>query len=98
MSERHDDEYVSHPLYPIFMSALEQLMYGKGRRHGGHVEPFLEQPWRHYAKVHGPGFLTGQAAKKLDESVAGKTDEAYVQELLGAINYIAMEILRYRLP
>ena len=55
-----------HPLFEVFTAAIEQAMYGKGERHGGNVTPFLEQPWAHYFKMHGRGFLTGQAAKKLE--------------------------------
>ena len=69
----------THPLYPHFVAAIEQAMYGKGERHGGARTDFLEQPWLHYAKLHGPGFLTGQAAKKLEEAASTKTGDAYTQ-------------------
>jgi hypothetical protein len=87
------DEEQGHPLYPVFMAAIEQAMHGKGTRHGGNVTPFLDQPWRHYAKLHGRGFLTGQAAKKLEEAASGKDGEAFIQECLGAITYIGMAML-----
>jgi hypothetical protein len=86
----------NHPLYPVFVAAIEQAMYGKGERHGGAVTPFLEQPWRHYAKLHGRGFLTGQAAKKLEEAVSGRTGEAFEAEVLGAMVYAGMAVLRER--
>jgi hypothetical protein len=53
----------------------------------------MEQPWLHYAKLHGRGFLTGQAAKKLEEAASTKQGEAFVQEMLGAMAYIGMAIL-----
>lgn len=88
-----NDPRTEHPLYPIFMAAIEQAMYGKGERHGGALTPFLEQPWVHYAKLHGRGFLTGQAAKKLEEAASLRTGVTFEQEVLGAIVYAGMSIL-----
>jgi hypothetical protein len=82
-----------HPLMPIFEAAIKQAMYGKGERHGGALTPFMEQPWLHYAKLHGIGFLTGQAAKKLEEAASTKQGEAFIQEMLGAMVYTGMAIL-----
>lgn len=90
MSEKPQD----HPLHNVFMGAIEQAMFGKGERHGGARTPFLEQPWNHYAKMHGRGFLTGQAAKKLEEAASTRHDEAFLTELRGALVYIGMAILR----
>lgn len=84
---------VEHPLMPVFLSAIEQVTKGKGVRHGGESVPFAEQPWAHYAHMHGRGFLTGQAAKKLEEAATTKEGEAFVQEMLGAMVYIGMAIL-----
>lgn len=89
-------DIAAHPLYAPLLAAIEQAMYGKGGRHGGAVTPFLEQQWVALAKSHGIGFLTGQAAKKLNEAAAGKSGEAYERELLGAIVYIGMAILKHR--
>lgn len=83
----------AHPLYPVFMDAIEQAMYGKGERHGGNVTPFLEQPWAHYAKLHGRGFLTGQSAKKLEEAASLRSGGAFKAEMLGAIVYAGMSII-----
>jgi len=85
---------MTHPLQQVFDLAVLQATKGKGERHGGDTIPFLEQPWVHYGKMHGRGFLTGQAAKKLEEAASIKTGEAFVQEALGAIVYIAMAILQ----
>jgi len=79
-----------HPLYPIFMAAIEQAMYGKGQRHGGNATPFLEQPWVHYTKMHGRGFLTGQAAKKLEEAVSTREGRDFLTEIFGAMVYLGM--------
>ena len=83
----------AHPLTAVFEAAIQQVTKGKGVRHGGETVPFFDQPWAHYAHMHGRGFLTGQAAKKLEEAVTTKEGEAYIQELLGAMVYIGMAIL-----
>ncbi len=87
---------LEHPLYPVLVAAIEQAMYGKGERHGGAATHFLDQPWRHYADMHGRGFLTGQAAKKLEEAASLRTGEAFVAEALGAIVYTGMAIITER--
>jgi hypothetical protein len=84
----------NHPLFPVYIAAIQQAMYGKGGRHGGNVTPFLEQPWVHYAKMHGRGFLTGQAAKKLEEAASTRSGDAFDTEVLGAIVYAGMAILK----
>lgn len=88
-----ETESFDHPLAYVFAAAILQATEGKGVRHGGASIPFFEQPWAHYAKMHGRGFLTGQAAKKLEEAATTKEGEAFVQEMLGAMVYIGMAIL-----
>jgi len=85
---------MDHPLFPVFVAAIEQAMYGKGERHGGATTPFLEQPWVHYVAMHGRGFATGQAAKKLEEAASTREGKAFEQEVLGAIVYAGMAILK----
>lgn len=87
------EEIGNHPLYPVFIAAIEQCLNGKGQRHGGGKTPFLDQPWRHYAKLHGRGFLTGQAAKKLEEAASTRNGEAFETEMLGAIVFAGMAVL-----
>lgn len=94
---RTTENHTGHPLYPIFIAALEQAMYGKGERHGGNATPFLEQPMFHYIKMHGRGFATGQAAKKLEEAASTRSGAAFEQEVLGAIVYAASAILAERM-
>lgn len=86
----------THPLYDVFVAAIEQAMFGKGQRHGGNVTPFLDQPWAHYVKMHGRGFATGQAAKKLEEAASLRTGEAFETEIFGAMVYLGMAILHER--
>ena len=82
-----------HPMKPVLDAAIHQAMYGKGERHGGATVPFLDQPIFHYAKMHGRGFLTGQAAKKLEEAASTRKGEAFEAEVLGAIVYAASAII-----
>jgi hypothetical protein len=91
-----DPAVAGHPLFPIFVKAIEQAMYGKGERHGGARTPFLEQPWAHYMKLHGRGFATGQAAKKLEEAASTREGSAFESEVLGAMVYIGMSVLHER--
>ena len=88
-------EVEAHPLYPVFMSAITQAMYGKGERHGGATIPFFRQQWLSQANLHGTGFLTGQCAKKIGEAASQNLDdaEAFQREALGAIVYAGMAIL-----
>ncbi len=90
------EDHTGHPLYPILIAALEQAMYGKGKRHGGVSAPFLDQPMFHYIKMHGRGFATGQAAKKLEEAASTRKGDAFEHEVLGAIVYAASAILAER--
>jgi hypothetical protein len=87
------DIILNHPLYKVLMDAIHQAAFGKGIRHGGATVPFMAQPWHHYAKLHGRGFLTGQAAKKLEEAASVKTGEDFRKEVLGAIVYAGAAIL-----
>lgn len=92
---KRQEEILNHPLFPVLAAAIEQAMYGKGERHGGNVTPFMSQPWVHYSKMHGIGFLTGQAAKKLEEAASTKAGEAWVQEVLGSIVYSGMALIKH---
>lgn len=78
------------------MAAIHQAAFGKGKRHGGNVTPFADQPWVHYAKMHGRGFLTGQAAKKLEEAASTRDGDGFVTEVLGAMVYLGMAVLHER--
>lgn len=89
-------DVADHPLFPIFEAAILQAVYGKGQRHGGNVTPFLEQPWVHYAKMHGRAFLTGQAAKKLEEAASTRTGEGFETEVFGSLVYSGMSVLKDR--
>ena len=84
-----------HPyqsLSNILDEALLQASEGKGKeRHASEGEAFENQPICEIARRLGGGDLF-QAVKKIYESVR-LPGEAGVRELLGAINYIAAEII-----
>lgn len=91
-----DRSVAEHPLFPIFVDAIKQAMHGKGERHGGASMPFMTQPWVHYVKMHGRGFATGQAAKKLEEAASTRQGNHFETEVLGALVYAGMAILTER--
>lgn len=93
---KRQEEVLNHPLTPVLLAAVEQAMFGKGERHGGAQAAFNGQPWVHYVKMHGRGFLTGQAAKKLEEAASTRAGDAFEQEVLGAIVYLGMALLHER--
>jgi hypothetical protein len=93
---KQQEAVLAHPLTPVLLAAVEQAMFGKGERHGGNATPFLEQPWVHYGKMHGRGFLTGQAAKKLEEAANTREGQAFETEVFGAIVYLGMSVLKER--
>ncbi len=72
----------------VLQRALDQAQAGKGAERHADSKPFAKQPMQTIAGQVGPGFLSGQAIKKIQESQqlpAGRD----VAELLGAINYLA---------
>lgn len=79
----------------ILKQAVDQAMNGKGKRHGGSIVPWLEQPWKVYTDVFGEGFLKGQAVKKMEEAVSTRTGDSFKHEMLGAIVYM-MAIVSHR--
>src|SRR5574343_870167 len=86
-----------HPLDAAFDDAIEQVTRGKGEQRHGKGAQFWQQPWTHYAETHGIGFLTGQAAKKLDEAQGFLNDQPrWEREMLGVIVYAGMAILKAR--
>jgi hypothetical protein len=86
-------------LFAILVEALDQAQKGKGadRHNLGGAIPFERQRMQTISEligsVHG---MTYQACKKITEGVALPTLERQVEELKGAINYIAGMILFLR--
>lgn len=91
---------VKHPLEEVFGEAVAQALRGKGdARHGqgrdsSDAKNFLAQDWRAIAKRHGPAFLSGQAEKKLRESLRLPHNERR-SELLGVLVYTAMLVIHH---
>lgn len=79
----------------VLEEALKQASEGKGKeRHASDGEYFEDQPICEIARRLGGGDLF-QAVKKIYESVR-LPKEAAVRELLGAIIYIAAEVILRR--
>jgi hypothetical protein len=87
------DAATDHPLFKIFIQAIDQAVNGKGEERHGQGKPFMKQPWRRLGDVYGTGFLFGQADKKLEEAQGLSMPEHRRKELLGSLNYIAMGLL-----
>lgn len=79
-------------LNDVLGRAYKQASEGKGKERHANDLPFHEQPMQQVANQVGRGFLLGQAIKKIVESQGMLPDRA-VNELLGAINYIAGSII-----
>jgi hypothetical protein len=74
--------------------ALNQAMLGKGKERHANNEPFENQIIMLIEKL-GVGFQLGQAIKKIVESTRLDKNHA-INELLGAINYIAAKIIHLK--
>ena len=82
-------------LADILSAALDQAQGGKGAERHGTGQPFRCQPMQKVADLMGPAYLTGQAAKKVQE--AQRMDDADAErEILGAIVYLAGYIIYRR--
>ena len=79
-------------LYHVLLEALTQAQSGKGYKRHSHGLAFKDQPIFSIRAIVGDGFTLGQAIKKLMEASRLSKDKK-IHELLGAIIYIAAEIL-----
>lgn len=83
-------------LQRVLQMAYNQAAHTKGAERHANNLPFHEQPMQTIADHHGLGFLLGQAEKKAVEA-HGMTkrgqNAAAIQELLGAINYLAGAVI-----
>jgi hypothetical protein len=80
------------PLFEVLIDALNQAQFGKGKERHATDKPFLQQPILQIRRMVGSGYTIGQAMKKAQESQRLPT-EAAINDLRGAINYLAAEIL-----
>jgi hypothetical protein len=101
LEETQKQESKHHPLYEIYEDAVAQACVGKGNERHGMGKSFYDQKWVKLADIHGVGFLSGQAQKKLEEAFdayrQGNCDMVWFEkELMGSLNYIAMSLLYLR--
>lgn len=95
-SEIERTEAMYAPLKRVLMTAYNHAAVGKGRERHANGGDFLTQDIMAIARVHGIGFQTGQAEKKVRESHGMMERGDYRSakaELLGAINYLAAAYL-----
>lgn len=77
----------------VFDRALEQAQAGKGlARHAQKGQAYEDQLVCHITRTEGHGFARGQALKKIDEAKRLSAARA-IDELLGAMNYLAADVL-----
>ena len=76
----------------VLRRAFIQAAHGKGKERHAQNLPFTQQPMQQLISLYGVGFALGQAAKKAQESQRLPVDRA-VNELLGAINYLAGAVI-----
>lgn len=82
-------------LLEVLINAFNQAAYGKGKERHASNDPYDKQPCCSIARKVGIGFPLGQALKKIEESMRLDKERA-INELLGAINYIAAGIIILR--
>ena len=80
------------PLVNVLVRAYNQAARGKGHERHANGEPFDTQVMQDMARRFGVGALLGQAFKKSEESQRMPVDRA-INELLGAINYLAGAVI-----
>jgi hypothetical protein len=87
-----EKEYTS--LFDVYLKALEQAQHGKGKKRHANELDFKDQPIlmisRSLNSVNGVLF---QAMKKITEIQNIPDTKAKVNELLGAMNYIAAAVI-----
>ncbi len=80
-------------LAAVLQDALDQAQYGKGKeRHAENGKGFHEQDICREARDLGLAYPIGQARKKAKEALRLDPDRA-IQDLLGAINYLAAAVI-----
>ena len=82
-------------LAAVLQQALDHAQHGKGKeRHNTHDAPFRGQHMLTECDAQGGiGFTIGQARKKAVEALHLPTRERQINELLGAINYLAGAVI-----
>jgi hypothetical protein len=81
------------PLANVLIQALNQSQYGKGKQCHANGLPFLQQPIMTRAREVGEGGLAFQSMKKILEAFNCKDNSRAVEDMLGAIVYVAAQAL-----
>jgi hypothetical protein len=84
------------PLAEVLQEALNQSQLGKGKVCHANGLPFLQQPIMQGARESGEGGLVFQSRKKILEAYNCKDDDRAITDMLGAINYIAAQVILRR--
>lgn len=79
-------------LSEVYRLAEKQMLEGKGKERHGEDTPFREQVACRNARLFGIGGPLYQAMKKIEESTRLDGD-AKLNELLGAMNYVAIAVM-----
>ena len=91
LEPNEEDPYF--PLERILDMAYDQAAEGKGKaRHAKKGEPFNKQKICEITRRVGLGYPLGQAIKKAEEAIR-LPYPGNVQEILGAINYLAAAVI-----
>ena len=86
----------SQPLFEVLMEALYQAQNGKGKECHANGLPFLEQPIMQGAREAGEGGLVFQSRKKILEAKNCTDAARAIEDMLGAINYVAAQVILRR--
>ena len=84
------------PLAEVLQEALHQAQRGKGAICHANGLRFIDQPVMQGARDSGEGGLTFQSRKKILEAQNCKDDKRAIEDMLGAINYVAAQVLYRR--
>ncbi len=84
------------PLAAVLQAALDQAQNGKGNKCHANGKPFLSQPIMTESRELGAGFVVGQSRKKILESFNCSDHDRAVEDLLGAIVYVAANVILRR--
>ncbi|HAR39463.1 MAG TPA: hypothetical protein DCS09_13320 [Porphyromonadaceae bacterium] len=84
------------PLAAVLQEALDHSQSGKGAKCHANGKPFLEQPIMTGAREAGEGGLVFQSRKKILEAFNCTDDKRAISDMLGAINYVAAQVILRR--
>lgn len=80
-------------LAAVLYQAYSQAAFGKGKERHANGKPFHEQPMQDLIRLNGLGFAVGQACKKSTEALNFASKQKSIDEMLGAIVYLAGAVI-----